>query len=164
VDRNDDGIIYVGSGGPRHKTWTDDEDSLTGFPAGTVHTIDYEAQTHTVKTPDGVICTCPLRHVSSGNRADDPRWRDAAAADAAAWERAKQDTARSRGGRTSGRKISEDATAREIKVDSAAYEYRQRHPYDRRSRSTRRMARDIANDLGIPAETVRSILRRLGIR
>ena len=49
-------------------------------------------------------------------------------------------------------------------VEAAANEYRVKHAHDPKTRSTRRMARDIASDLKANPDTVRGHLIRLEIR
>lgn len=78
-------------------------------------------------------------------------------------ERAAQIERNRQAARSRGRSISEAADARRQLVVCAAAEYRAQHPYDAKRHSTRRMARELASEVGQPYNTVRGTLRSLGI-
>jgi hypothetical protein len=79
------------------------------------------------------------------------RWRE--------WCESNRESARKRG-----RDVSEAAYDLARQVKGAAEEYRRKHPYHPRAGSTRGMARDLARKLQRNCNTVRTHLRKLGIR
>ena len=89
------------------------------------------------------------------------KYQDELQADAGTARRSrvqKQNAARKRG-----RNVTAAAAKLRRKVEEAALVYRKRHAYDRDKRSTRRMASDLATELGASEHTIRGHLRRLGI-